>query len=69
VTPLNPTSCLAALAFAWLVAADANGPYYGTCFGRRGLLYRDHPDFRPVPTLESASGIPPRASQARAQAR
>ncbi len=28
---------------------DANGPYYGTYFGRRNLKYRDHGDFRPVP--------------------
>ncbi len=31
---------------------DANAPYYGSYFGRRNLTYRDHPDFRPVPTLE-----------------
>lgn len=36
---------------------DANAPYYGTYFGRRNLLYREQPDFRPVPTLESALGI------------
>lgn len=35
---------------------DANAPYYGSYFGRRNLKYRDHPDFRPVPTLESAQG-------------
>ncbi len=39
--------------------ADANVPYYGSYFGRRNLAYRDHPDFRPLPTLSSASGIPP----------
>jgi hypothetical protein len=38
---------------------DANAPYYGSYFGRRNLAYRDRPDFRPVPTLESALGIPP----------
>ncbi len=32
--------------------ADANAPYYGSYFGRRNLKYRDHPDFRPVPTAE-----------------
>lgn len=32
---------------------DANGPYYGSYFGRRNLMYRDHPDFRPIPTLSS----------------
>jgi hypothetical protein len=35
---------------------DANGPYYGSYFGRRNVKYRDDPDFRPVPTLASASG-------------
>jgi len=39
--------------------ADANAPYYGSYFGRRNLIYKDHPDFRPVPTLESASGVLP----------
>lgn len=38
---------------------DANGPYYGTYFGRRNWIYKDHPDFRPTPTLGSASGIGP----------
>ncbi len=38
---------------------DANAPYYGTYFGRRNLVYRDRPDFRPVPTLESAWGVLP----------
>jgi len=33
---------------------DANAPYYGTYFGRKNLRYRDHPDFRPIPTAESA---------------
>ncbi len=36
--------------------ADANAPYYGSYFGRRNLVYREHADFRPVPTLSSASG-------------
>lgn len=36
--------------------ADANGPYYGSYFGRRNLIYQDHPNFRPVPTLASALG-------------
>ena len=39
--------------------ADANSPYYGSYFGRRNLVYREHPDFRPKPTLQSACGIPP----------
>ena len=30
---------------------DANGPYYGSYFGRRNLKYKDHPDFRPIPVL------------------
>ncbi len=38
---------------------DANAPYYGSYFGRRNIVYRDRPDFRPVPTLESAQGIRP----------
>lgn len=38
---------------------DANAPYYGSYFGRRNLIYKDHPDFRPVPTLESAEGVLP----------
>jgi hypothetical protein len=39
--------------------ADANAPYYGSYFGRRNLVYRNHPDFRPAPTVQSASGVPP----------
>ena len=38
---------------------DCNVPYYGSYFGRRNLRYRGHPDFRPEPTLESASGVAP----------
>ena len=41
---------------------DANAPYYGSYFGRRNIAFRDRPDFRPVPTLESALGIPPNAN-------
>jgi hypothetical protein len=37
---------------------DANAPYYGSYFGRRNLAHRNGPDFRPVPTLESALGCP-----------
>jgi hypothetical protein len=37
---------------------DANAPYYGSYFGRRNTAHRDRPDFRPVPTLESALGRP-----------
>ncbi|MCU0962207.1 MAG: hypothetical protein MUF48_19090, partial [Pirellulaceae bacterium] len=38
---------------------DANAPYYGSYFGRRNIAFRDRPDFRPVPTLESAWGVLP----------
>jgi len=38
---------------------DTNAQYYGSYFGRRNLKDKDHPDFRPVPTWESAIGIPP----------
>jgi hypothetical protein len=38
---------------------DANAPYYGSYFGRRHLADQNRGDFRPVPTLASASGIRP----------
>ena len=38
---------------------DCGAPYYGSYFGRRHVNYRGQPDFRPVPTLSSASGIAP----------
>ena len=38
---------------------DANAPFYGSYFGRRNIKYQGAPDFRPVPTLASASGIMP----------
>lgn len=38
---------------------DANAPFYGSYFGRRNVAAKDRPDFRPVPTLDSARGIPP----------
>jgi len=38
---------------------DANAPYYGSYFGRRNIKYIGHPDFRPVPDLNSARGIIP----------
>lgn len=38
---------------------DTNAQYYGSYFGRRNLKDKDHPNFRPVPTWESAIGIPP----------
>jgi hypothetical protein len=38
---------------------DGGAPYYGSYFGRRHLKYQGQPDFRPVPTLRSACGLPP----------
>ena len=38
---------------------DTNAQYYGSYYGRRNLNDRGHPNFRPVPTWESAIGIPP----------
>ena len=38
---------------------DCGAPYYGSYYGRRNLSYRGQPDFRPVPTVQSACGIPP----------
>jgi hypothetical protein len=42
-----------------LTWVDANGPYYGTYFGRRNLIYQGKADFRPAATLEAACGTPP----------
>ncbi len=36
---------------------DTNAQFYGTYYGRKGLQYRDHPNFRPQPSWESAIGI------------
>ena len=33
---------------------DASGVYYGSYWGRRRLKYKDHPNFRPVPTFAEA---------------
>ena len=44
---------------------DSNAQYYGSYFGRRNLKYRDHPDFRPVPSVASALGNPPGSRTAR----
>jgi hypothetical protein len=41
---------------------DANAPYYGSYFGRRNLAWRNQPDVRPVPTLDSALGLSPTAA-------
>jgi len=39
---------------------DTNAQYYGSWWGRRNLQYKDHPNFRPVPTFAQAiSTIPP----------
>jgi len=38
---------------------DSNGQYYGSYYGRKNLAFIDRPDFRPVPTFDSARGIPP----------
>ena len=38
---------------------DSNGQYYGSYYGRRNLQHKDHPNFRPVPTLASALGTCP----------
>jgi len=34
---------------------DTNAQYYGAYWGRRNLQYKDHPNFRPVPSFETAS--------------
>ncbi|MCX6344093.1 MAG: hypothetical protein NT018_03335 [Armatimonadetes bacterium] len=33
---------------------DTNGQFYGSYYGRKGLAYKDMPDFRPIPTYEMA---------------
>ena len=38
---------------------DNNAQYYGTYYGRKNLKHKGHPNFRPVPTFESAIGIRP----------
>ena len=38
---------------------DTNCQYYGSYYGRRNIKDRGHPNFRPIPTWESAIGIPP----------
>lgn len=38
---------------------DCGAPYYGSYFGRRHLKYQGQPDFRPIPTIDSACGTPP----------
>jgi hypothetical protein len=36
---------------------DTNAQYYGSYWGRRNLKYRDHPNFRPKPTFETARSM------------
>jgi hypothetical protein len=39
---------------------DSNGQFYGSYYGRRNTKYKDHPNFRPVPTFEEAiAALPP----------
>jgi len=42
---------------------DTNAQFYGSYFGRRNLADQNAPDFRPVPTWESAIGHPPPETQ------
>jgi len=45
---------------------DANAVYYGSYWGRLHIEHRDHPNFRPVPTLEQAiSTVAPRPDDRR----
>ena len=44
---------------------DSNSQYYGSYYGRRNLKHKDHPNFRPVPTLASALGTCPLAEEKR----
>ena len=34
---------------------DTNAQFYGMYWGRKNLKYKDHPNYRPVPTFERAS--------------
>jgi len=38
---------------------DTNAQYYGSYWGRRNIRYKDHPNFRPVPTFEQATSYTP----------
>jgi hypothetical protein len=44
---------------------DTNAQFYGSYYGRKGLQYRDHPNFRPTPSWLSAIGIQPVADDQR----
>ena len=34
---------------------DTNGQFYGMYWGRKNLKYKEHPNFRPIPTFERAT--------------
>lgn len=36
---------------------DTNSQYYGMYWGRKNIQYKDHPDFRPVPSFEQATSM------------
>jgi hypothetical protein len=36
---------------------DTNGQFYGSYWGRKNLLHKKHPNFRPKPTFETASSM------------
>lgn len=38
---------------------DSNGQYYGSYYGRRNKRYKDHPNYRPVPTFDQAVSTEP----------
>lgn len=38
---------------------DSNGQFYGSYYGRRNLRYREHPNFRPIPTFAEAIAAGP----------
>ena len=38
---------------------DSNGQYYGSYYGRRNIQYKEHANYRPIPDIDSALGIPP----------
>jgi len=33
---------------------DTNGQFYGMYWGRKNLVHKDHPNFRPIPTFKRA---------------
>ncbi|MHC4754933.1 MAG: HzsA-related protein [Planctomycetota bacterium] len=38
---------------------DSNAQYYGSYYGRKNIKYKDHPNFRPIPTYGTAVCITP----------